>query len=85
MNTQRSVGMERAEAEALDGVLDADEDAAREAVERFDEAFGRHDVDAVMAAMTDDCVFVDTTPPDGIRHVGTEAVRRCWPGAAWRR
>lgn len=48
MNTQRSVGMERAEAEALDGVLDADEDAAREAVERFDEAFGRHDVDAMM-------------------------------------
>jgi ketosteroid isomerase-like protein len=44
---------------------------------RFTEAFGRHDVDAVMAAMTPDCVFEDTSPPDGARHVGADAVRRC--------
>ena len=36
------------------------------------------DVDAVMAAMTPDCVFEDTSPPDGHRHVGAAAVRAAW-------
>lgn len=48
------------------------------AVERFDAAFGRRDVDAVMAAMTQDCVFESTSPPDGQRYVGQEAVRAMW-------
>jgi ketosteroid isomerase-like protein len=48
------------------------------AVDRFNEAFNRHDVDAVMAAMTDDCVFEDTSPPDGGRHAGADAVRAAW-------
>ena len=48
------------------------------AVERFAEAFDAKDVDAIMAAMTPDCVFEDTAPPDGGRHVGTEAVRAAW-------
>jgi ketosteroid isomerase-like protein len=48
------------------------------AVARFDRAFGAKDVDAVMAAMTQDCVFEDTSPPDGARHVGTDAVRAAW-------
>jgi uncharacterized protein (TIGR03086 family) len=48
------------------------------AVTRFDEAFGRRDVPAIMAAMTGDCVFEATTPPDGIRHVGPDAVRAAW-------
>lgn len=48
------------------------------AVDRFNEAFNRHDVDAVMAAMTDDCVFESTSPPFGERHVGQDAVRRAW-------
>jgi ketosteroid isomerase-like protein len=48
------------------------------AVERFNEAFNRHDVDAVMAAMTDDCVFESTSPPFGDRHEGQDAVRRAW-------
>lgn len=50
----------------------------RAAVERFNEAFNRHDVDAVMAAMTEDCVFENTPPPDGERHEGQAAVRACW-------
>lgn len=50
----------------------------REVVERFNAAFARHDVDAVMAEMTPDCVFEDTAPPDGHRHEGQAAVRRCW-------
>ena len=51
----------------------------RETVEAFNEAFGRHDVDAVMALMTDDCIFENTLPPpDGERHAGQADVRRCW-------
>lgn len=46
---------------------------------RFSAAFGRGDVDAVMALMTDDCVFEATGPaPDGVRHEGAEAVRGVW-------
>jgi ketosteroid isomerase-like protein len=49
------------------------------AVARFSEAFGRHDVAGVMAAMSEDCVFENTCPPpDGERHVGQVAVRRFW-------
>ena len=49
------------------------------AIERFNDAFNRHDVDAVMAAMTEDCVFENTSPaPDGERHVGQAAVRAFW-------
>ena len=49
-----------------------------DAVERFNEAFNRHDVDAVMAAMTADCVFENTSPPDGRRYDGQEQVRSAW-------
>ena len=31
-----------------------------EALQRFNDAFARHDVDAVMAAMTADCLFENT-------------------------
>ena len=51
----------------------------KETVEAFNDAFGRHDVDAVMALMTDDCLFENTLPPpDGERHVGQADVRRFW-------
>ncbi len=48
------------------------------AVARFNEAFNRHAVDDVMAAMTPDCVFESTSPPFGDRHVGAGAVRAAW-------
>lgn len=48
------------------------------AVDRFNEAFNAHDVDAVMACMTDDAVFESTTPPAGDRHEGAAAVRAAW-------
>jgi ketosteroid isomerase-like protein len=48
------------------------------AVARFQQAFDAKDVEAVMAAMTPDCVFEDTSPPDGQRHVGPDAVRAAW-------
>ena len=58
--------------------VDDDDACTAAAVARFSEAFDRHDVDAVMAAMTDDCVFESTAPPDGERHEGQDAVRAAW-------
>jgi ketosteroid isomerase-like protein len=48
------------------------------AVARFDAAFARGDVEALLAAMTEDAVFESTTPPDGVRHEGRAALRRAW-------
>jgi ketosteroid isomerase-like protein len=46
---------------------------------QFHDAFNRHDVDAIMALMTDDCVFENTyPPPDGERIEGAAAVRAFW-------
>jgi len=57
----------------------ATSDATRAAVDRFNEAFNRHDVDAMMGCMTADCVFENTRPaPDGTRVVGQAAVRAFW-------
>lgn len=48
-------------------------------VQAFNAAFNRHDVDAIMALMTEDCVFENTRPPpDGERVEGAEAVRAVW-------
>jgi ketosteroid isomerase-like protein len=58
---------------------DAETAATLAAVRRFLDAFARHDVDGVMAAMSEDCVFENTwPPPDGERQVGRAAVRRFW-------
>ena len=49
------------------------------AIQRFNDAFNRHDVPAIMAAMTDDCLFENTyPPPDGERHEGQQAVGAFW-------
>ena len=48
------------------------------AVERFGHAFDAQDIDAIMANMTPDCVFESTSPPDGDRHCGADAVRAAW-------
>ena len=49
------------------------------AIARFNAAFDRHDVDGVMAAMTNDCLFENTGPaPDGERYEGAAAVRAFW-------
>jgi ketosteroid isomerase-like protein len=51
------------------------------AVQQFNEAFNRRDVDAVMALMTSDCVFDSTRPaPDGERIEGAGHVRAFWEG-----
>lgn len=49
------------------------------AIDAFNEAFNTHDVAAIMALMTDDVVFENTSPfPDGERHVGQAAVGAFW-------
>jgi ketosteroid isomerase-like protein len=54
------------------------ETTALAALARFTTVFDAQDIDAIMAAMTPDCVFEDTSPPDGTRHIGAEAVRAAW-------
>lgn len=52
---------------------------AMAAVGRFNAAFARRDVEAVMAQMTDDCVFDTTAPaPDGRRYEGRDDVAAAW-------
>lgn len=53
----------------------------RAVVDRFNEAFNRHDADALALLLTDDTVFEDTSPaPDGRRIEGKSAVIAFWRG-----
>ena len=53
--------------------------ATRAIIDRFNEAFNRHDADGVAALLTDDTVFEDTSPaPDGRRIEGRAAVAAHW-------
>ena len=57
-----------------------DTEVTLDLVKRFESAFNRHDVDAVMADMTDDCVFEIVAPAEkgGGRWDGEAAVRAVW-------
>ena len=48
-----------------------------EILQAFADAWNRHDVDALMSFMTEDCVFEASAGPDvcGTRYAGREAVR----------
>ena len=48
-----------------------------EVLQAFADAWNRHDVDALMSFMTEDCVFESSAGADvcGTRYVGMEAVR----------
>ncbi len=55
------------------------------ALSAFSAAFGSGDVDAIMALMTEDCVFESTGPaPDGVRRAGADDVRAGVGGAVRR-
>ena len=64
-----------------------------EMLEDFASAWNRHDVDALMSFMSDDCVFESSAGPDvcGTRYAGRDAVRagyhdvfKTFPDAHWR-
>ena len=55
------------------------DDTTRMVIDRFNEAFNRHDADALALLLTDDTVFEDTSPPpDGRRIEGKAAVVEFW-------
>ena len=57
------------------------ESTTRAAVSSFNDAFNRHDIDALASLLTDDTVFEDTSPPpDGHRIEGKPAVVAFWRG-----
>jgi len=59
--------------------VDAETNATLKVIQHFNEVFNRHDMDAVMAAMTEDVVFENTSPaPDGDRYEGQASVREFW-------
>jgi steroid delta-isomerase-like uncharacterized protein len=73
-------------------MADIIEQVTAEVLQEFADAWNRHDVDALMAFMTDDCVFEASAGPDvcGTRYVGREAVRAAFaevwatfPDAHW--
>lgn len=48
-------------------------------VEAFGAAWAAHDLEGSLALVGDDCVFDATGPaPDGLRHVGRDAIRAAW-------
>lgn len=53
-------------------------------LQAFSDAWNRHDIDALMSFMTDDCVFQTAAGPDafGTRYSGAQAVRKAF-AAAW--
>jgi ketosteroid isomerase-like protein len=55
-----------------------------ETLRAFTDAWNRHDIDALMSFMTDDCVFQSAAGPlaCGARHEGREAVRAAF-AQAW--
>lgn len=61
--------------------VQSQEQATRATIDRFNEAFNRHDADWLARFLTEDTVFEDTSPaPDGRRIEGTAAVVEFWRG-----
>jgi taurine dehydrogenase small subunit len=67
-------------------------EVATDLLQQFADAWNRHDVDALMSFMTDDCVFEASAGPDvsGTRYAGRDAVRsgfaevwETFPDAHW--
>ncbi len=61
-------------------------------LDAFAEAFNRHDIEALLSMVTEDCVFEMAAGPHpwGLRHQGKAALRealpwawRHWPDARW--
>lgn len=73
------MSQQRQTANGSPGNQDAISAATIAAVQRWGEAVNRQDLDGVMAAMNEDCVFDASYPqPDGTLFQGQEAVRAVW-------
>jgi steroid delta-isomerase-like uncharacterized protein len=57
--------------------LNVSSEVTVEMLDAFADAWNRHDIDALMSFMSDDCVFESSAGPDvcGTRYVGRDAVR----------
>ena len=56
-------------------------ESAMRVVLAFNDAFNRHDVDGMMALMSEDCVFENSYPaPDGSAYTGKDEVAQFWRG-----
>ena len=73
-------------------MADVSREITVEALDAFADAFNRHDADAVVSFMTEDCVFEAYAGPDicGARYIGRGAVRAAFadvfatfPDAQW--
>ena len=73
-------------------MADVIREVTTEVLQGVADAFNRHDADAVMSFMTDDCVFEASAGPDvcGTRYAGRENVRAAFaevfatfPNAQW--
>jgi len=61
--------------------VQSQEQATRTTIDRFNDAFNRHDADGLAAFLSEDTVFEDTSPaPDGRRIEGKVAVVEFWRG-----
>ena len=59
----------------------SEEQMTRKAIDKFNEAFSRHDADVLATLLTEDSVFEDTSPaPDGQRIEGRAGVVEFWRG-----
>ena len=57
--------------------------AIAEVMRRFNDAFQRHDPEALVELIADDCVLENSQPaPDGDRHVGRAACLAVWQAIA---
>ena len=65
---------------ATPGRTDAADADVLKMLDAFAAAWNRHDVDGLMACMSDDCVFEAAAGKEvaGARHVGRDAVRRAY-------
>ena len=60
--------------------MNAIAEVTTEMLQAFAEAWNRHDIDALMQFMTEDCVFEASAGPEpcGTRYVGPQAVREAF-------
>jgi steroid delta-isomerase-like uncharacterized protein len=58
-------------------MMDVITEVTVDTLQAFADAWNRHDIEALMSFMTEDCVFEASAGPDvsGTRHVGRDAVR----------